>query len=125
MKTFTIYNRLYNVDLIVVINCSFVDMKKFLLKKKDIDFKVSADSLNSAAGSYYSIDHTEKLIYIPKLGRDPISISNLVHELFHHVTEVFHERGVPIKAYSEGNRADEAAAYLLGFYTREALKAIK
>mgnify|MGYP001593908611 FL=1 len=126
MKIFQIYEPLFKTQPILITNCSYSELAKYLKKKYGVEEK--DDCITTAGQCLTYLDtkteSTLRIIYLKKLDKKPENLGVLIHELLHLVVRVLEDRGVPLIKDVRNMPGDETAAYLMEFYFLEVLKKI-
>lgn len=121
MKVFTVKEPAFKIEPLFVLGAHPDQVRALFVRRK---FKVDLGSLGERhqtplAGSMLTFDRVPwRVVWTLKM-----DIAVALHETFHLVTRICHDRGVPIRAYDErGDHGDETAAYLFEFFAREVVK---
>lgn len=119
MRTFTIDDSVFKTNPMFVIGCSHVDLGRYLKKR----FKVTVgDDIGQCGQMLTFTEPPWRVVWVERQG----DVETLIHEVFHLVTRVCHDKGVPIRALTgDGENGDEAAAYLFEFLCGTALKRMR
>lgn len=118
MKVFTIDEAVFKTATLFVLDCPFEILRKYLDSKYKTDvgeYVGQTGQLFTFKAPPYRIVWTEK--------RDSAVI---LHEVFHLVTRICDDRGVPIKAHLDsGESGDETAAFLFEWYVIQLRKHLR
>lgn len=111
MATKKISDHLYRVYIHFIYRESELEIKKYFKKiNKDIDVSFIDDVVTKSSGfCYFSESKEGSNLFIVFL-EEKAKSGTVAHEVFHGVTRIFRERGIPLKPSSE-----EAYAYYLGW----------
>ncbi len=123
MRHFSIYAEIYKTNLLVVGDCTPTELQKFVKRKYKVDISDIDPEISLKAGAVLDLEGKwpYTVIYVRKLSRKPEDFSVLVHELFHFVLRVCADKNIPTYGEMNDKIMDEAAAYLMEFYAREAM----
>ena len=118
MKVFTIKEDVFKTEPLFVIGCSYVALCDLLHRR----FRVEIDrrpSDEQTLGTMLTLNGPPWRVVWMK--RD--SLTTAVHEIFHLVTRICHDKGIRIVSQDEnGSIGDETAAYLLEFFMKAYLE---
>lgn len=122
MIKFWITEPIYGTDTLLLGNCSHQEVVDYLKKewRWDIDYQETAN------GQLITIKRARtisRIVWVRNMEQTPYSIGVAVHELFHLTVRICYRIGIPIRDNFQetGENADEAAAYLLEFFTEKYL----
>lgn len=124
MKSFVIAEPVFRTETLFVVGCSFDAFKAYLKRRSGRD----AGDYVGQCGQMFTFDDK---CAAEKNGPCPVfrcvwsvrrEFPIVLHEIFHLVTRICQDKGIPIKAYTELGCEDEPAAYLFEFFAREVLK---
>jgi len=115
MKIFKIREDVFKTEPLFILDCNWDKFSKYI--KKNYNIEIEED--NDQCGTVVTLKRSPwRIVWTDKLNRN-----TLLHELFHLVTRICQDKGVPIIAHHpNGNCGDETAAYLFEFFSRNALK---
>lgn len=109
------------VEPLFVIGCSHRDLDGYLTRH----FQVGAGEDAGQCGQMLTLasPRAEPLRVVWVQDRHAFGV--LLHEVFHLVTRICHDKGIPIRAFDgRGEWGDEAAAYLYEYVAEAALRRI-
>lgn len=123
IASFCIREPLFKTQPVFVLGCTAGEAEAFLLKRYRA--KVSINS--RAAGTMLRRDRFPyRIVWAKGYPNKPTAMSELMHEIFHLVTGICGDKGVPIHDRIEtGECGDEAAAHLLEFFAYECFRRIR
>ena len=123
MKVFTVVDPVFKTEPLFVGNCTADEATVYLHKR----FKVSADIPHNLGGTMLTFQRPPwRVIWVRRMSRSPSDLCVLLHEVFHLVTRICADRGIPLVAHHpDGTNGDEPAAYLFEFFTHSALKKVR
>lgn len=123
MKTFTIVEPVFKTEPLFIGNCTRDEAKQYLSQR----FKVGADIPVDCGGTMLTYGCAPwRVVWVQKMSRDPRHLCVVLHEIFHLVTRICADRGIPIVAHHpDGMNGDETAAYLFEFFARAALRKMR
>lgn len=129
MKIIKLQDNVFKTEPIVIGNCSFDQLTKWVkarfpnYKPEETDASVCGTVLSLSHGRHFG-----RIVWVKDLSRKPEDLGVLLHELFHLVVRVMQDKGVPIvdKLRGEGFvwNGDESAAYLYECYAFQCLRKI-
>lgn len=110
---------MFKTEPLFVLGCSHAALSAYLHKR----FKVDAGDDVGQIGQMltYSDKAPYRVVWAKSLALPPI-----LHEVFHLVTRICADKGIPIRAHNEhGENADETAAYLFEFFATDVLRRVR
>lgn len=118
-KTFKVKCLTYKTEVLFVLGCSHPDLVRYLRRYK----LLIATCHDPISGTVLTFRKPAcRVVWV----EDHRRLEVLIHEIFHLVTGILHDRGIPIIAYHPDNsNGDESAAYLLEFFVTECLRKLK
>jgi hypothetical protein len=117
MKIFKITEPVFKTEPLFIIDCSFKRFSKYLKKH----YHCNCGSYVGQTGQMFTFKRTPwRVVWVEKKDENV-----LIHELFHLVTRICQDKGIPIVAQMEHGSGDETAAYLYEFFARRCLKRIR
>lgn len=120
MKMFSIRDDVFKTEPLFVVGCSYADMKARLDKRFSLCITEESEKV---AGKMLTFGVEPWRVVWVKRSND---LACLAHEIFHLVTRICHDKGIPIVAHHpNGENGDETAAYLLEFFFSKATKRLK
>lgn len=123
MKVFKITDPIFKTEPLFIGNCSYQQMTNYLRKNFNIHQDGDAPGIMGRMLTFRTAPY--RVVYVKKFAKSGEYLGAMVHEIFHLVTRVCEDKGIPIYSHiSTGECGDEAAAYLLEFYLNNALKKI-
>ncbi len=121
MKVFTVVDDTFKVEPLFVMDCTYETMQAYLLKR----FKVEVQNVDGCMAGVmltFSKQPPWRVVWLRR-SRDS---NALVHELFHLVTRICQDKGIPIVAHhATGENGDETAAYMLEHFYESAMRKIR
>lgn len=115
-KQFIIKDDIYKTSTLFILNC---DVGKLF----DITRKYGVNLSSLGEYSCGTVVKARRMFFRIVWVEKSKDIGCLVHELFHLVTIILRDKGITIKAnLDNGEVGDEAAAYLMEFYTKKVFK---
>jgi hypothetical protein len=113
----------FGTDPLFIFGGSAWDLAAHLKRR----FGVSYEPEGIPSGTMLTFDKSPwRVVWVEKLPATVEDLSSLVHEMFHLVTRICGDKGVPIHHHiSTGECGDEAAAYLMGFFLAACLNKLK
>lgn len=119
MRTFTVIDPIFKTEPLFIVGCTHAELLQYL--KKRFRVTVGGGSNATFAGQMLTFDCPPWRV-VWTLKRDPYV---LLHELFHLVTRMCQDKGIPIRATDErGDLGDETAAYLYEYFARKTLRRV-
>ena len=119
MKVFTVVDPIFKTEPLFVIGCTRDELRAYLRKRFRVDATLGNNTTD--AGQMITFDCVPWRV-VWTLKRDPYV---LLHELFHLVTRICQDKGIPIRARDErGDFGDETAAYLFEFFAKKTLRKV-
>lgn len=116
MKVFTVKEPLFKVEPLFVLGCDPDQLAQYFHKRR---FRVDVSMPQGLAGMMMTFDRVPWRVVWTRGVDAPVAL----HEVFHLVTRICQDRGIPIRAQdADGNLGDEPAAYLFEFFARAVLK---
>lgn len=121
MKVFTVKDKVFKVEPLFVMDCTYEQLRTYLRK----EFKVKAQEVDGKmAGMMLTFSRSTpwRVVWV----RRRKDVECLAHEIFHLVTRICQDKGIPIVAHHpNGDNGDETAAYMYEHYFVKAMKKIK
>jgi len=119
VRQFSVRDDIYKTDVLFIVGCNVEEfvrrMEKLGVESKRIDEYVIGTVIPAGKNLF-------RAVWVERFREGNIEdYANLIHELFHLVTIICYDKQIPIKAYFDKECGDEAAAYLLEFYTKRCL----
>lgn len=121
MTTFAIDCDVYKLQVLFVVSCSHKELNAYLRKH----FRMSAGDDIGQCGQMFTFQRATtplRVVWVEQRPRTYRQLGTLLHEIFHLVTRICQDKGIPIKAQIDEGNGDEAAAYLYDFFSREAIR---
>lgn len=118
-KVFTIDDPIFKTEPLFVVGCSHAEMAAYLKKR----FGVPVDSGKGQwAGQMLTFSVAPwRVVWIADRGN--AGLPTALHEIFHLVTRICQDKGVPIVAHHPNwDNGDETAAYLFEYFARAVLR---
>jgi hypothetical protein len=105
----------FKTEPLFVLGCPHDVFARYMKRR----FGLEVDDSRGAIGTMYTFQRDpQRVIWTLKL-----DAAEVLHEVFHLVTRICHDKGVPIVAHHpNGDNGDETAAYLFEFFARAALR---
>jgi hypothetical protein len=118
VKVFTVTESIFKTEPLFVLGCTHEELNRYLRKQ----FRQDAGLDAGQCGQMFTFDRAPwRVVWSAKL-----DLPVILHEVFHLVTRICHDKCIPIRAYLETNEnGDEAAAYLFEFFARAVLRRVK
>ncbi len=119
MTSFRIVEPVFKTEPVFILGCSAEEAELFLRKRYRIRARVPR-----CQGTMLTFDRFPWRVVWSKLAPNtPAATAELLHEIFHLVTRICGDKGVPIIHHiPSGECGDEAAAYLFEFFAGECLR---
>jgi len=118
MTVFEVDNPTFKVCPLFVVDCDFARLTTYLAKH----WKVEPGIECQHAGMMLTFDQPPwRVVWVKDQPDTYERLGVFLHEIFHLVTRICQDKGVPIKAQTAEGLGDEAAAYLFDFFAREAM----
>ncbi len=125
MTAFTIEDPLFKTEPLFIGNCTAEQANAYLRKR----FGVEGDIAERTAGMMLTFSSRPpwRVVWVAKLNRHSArNVAELAHEIFHLVTRICADRGIPIVAHHpDGLNGDETAAFLMEFFMMRAWKHLR
>ena len=119
MTTFQIDDPIFKTTPLFVMACSFDAFARYMRTH----FKIHDVGLNvQQAGQMFTFGGSLRVVWVQHRPDTARRLGVLLHEIFHLVTRICQDKGIPIKAQIEEGPGDETAAYLFDFFAREAFR---
>lgn len=116
MKVFAIEEPVFRTATLFVIGASFEDFAA-LMKRK---YRVTVGEYVGQCGQMFSYTDSPPWRCV---WTDRLDLAVVLHEVFHLVTRICADKGVPIRAHDErGDCQDETGAYLFEFFARGVMR---
>lgn len=121
MRIFTVEEPIFKTEPIFIFDCTREELEVYLKKR----FRVTLDPGNECAGQMFTFTRPPwRVVWVQRGAMSNLPV--VVHEIFHLVTRICADKGVPIVAHHpDGMNGDETAAYLLEFFVRNVVKRIR
>lgn len=118
MKVFSIRDPIFKTTPLFVVGCPAEELDRYLRR-----YRVTAGLPSSVSGSMFTFDRSPwRVVWVEQTPMDVQTLGVLLHEIFHLVTRICQDKGIPIKAQLlEEGTGDETAAYLYDYFARQAL----
>jgi len=116
VKIFKITEPVFKTEPLFVIDCSFDQFTRYMKKSYHCP---TGENLGQSGQMFTFSKAPWRVVWVEK------NKFVLLHEIFHLVTRICQDKGVPIISQMEHGCGDETAAYLYEFFARRALKRIK
>jgi len=118
MNKIKIHNPVLSNYLIVIYNCDYEKLNKYL--KKEYNIGIENNEYNNGCFFKAEADESEYyFIWIEKPHKDSYTYSLVAHEIVHFLFQLFDDRGINIDKEN-----DETFAYHLQFYLKEIFEKI-
>lgn len=118
MKVFTVLEPVFKTEPLFIIGCSHDELNTYLRARFRVDGGIDA----RCAGQMFTFQKAPWRV-VWSLKRD---VPTILHEMFHLVTRICDDKGIPIRAHDErGDCGDETAAYLFEFFSRAVLRRLR
>lgn len=117
----------FKTEPLFILNCSYNELRNYLVKQFNCDVSEESDNHGEILGKMitYSVA-PHRIVYIKDFNFKTEDWGIVSHEIFHLVTRICQDKGVPILSHIEnGECGDEAAAYLFEFFFSEFMTKIK
>mgnify|MGYP001613000367 FL=1 len=123
MRSFSIVDPVFKTEPVFIGNCTAEEATAYLLKR----FRVRADIPSGLGGTTLTFACPPwRVVWVRRMSRAPGDFCVFVHEVFHLVTRICQDKGIPVIAHHpDGMNGDETAAYLLEFFIRNILRRIR
>lgn len=120
MTVFTVVDPVFKTEPLFIIGCSHRQLGAYLRKR----FRVDAGEDGGQCGQMFTFPQRTVPLRVVWVQRRDLAVA--LHELFHLVTRICEDLGIPIRAHIEsGECADEPAAYLFEFFARVLLRRLR
>jgi len=120
-KIFHVFEKVYGVNLLVILGMHPSKVRSYLEKK----WKVTWDYGDGPLAGGCVLDFPKPPFHVLWLNLNQPKediIPKIAHEVLHHVLRVCKSKGIPTYPEIDGLIMDEPAAYLMEFYMREIIK---
>jgi hypothetical protein len=124
VKVFTVEEPVFKIEPLFVLGAEPDEIRSLFARRR---FLVDVGHIGDRhqtplAGSMLTFDRTPwRVVWTRKM-----DIGVALHETFHLVTRICHDRGIPIRAMDErGDLGDETAAHLFEFFARAVIKRMR
>ena len=123
MTVFTVIDPVFKTEPLFIGDCTADEAVAYLHKR----FKVRPEIQTCYGGMMLTFDRAPwRVVWVRHLSRAARHLAVLLHEVFHLVTRICQDRGVPIVAHHpDGINGDETAAYLFEFFAHAALRKVR
>lgn len=121
MIVFQVHEPVFKTAPLFVVDCEFPQLAAYLRKH----WKIEVDGVpDEVAGQMLTFSDREpwRVVWARHRPDTYERLGCLVHEVVHLVTRICQDKGIPIKAQTAEGCGDEPAAYLVDFFSREALE---
>ena len=119
MKIFKVSCDVFKCEILFISNCSYDELRLHLKAK----YRCTIEERGAEDGTIGTMLTFEKHPWRVVWTKEWKDKSCLIHELFHLVTRICYDRGIKIVSHNEdGSNGDEAAAYLMEFFTEQTLR---
>ena len=119
MTSFQIDDPMFKTAPLFVMSCSFDEFARYMRKHFKIDVGLNVQQ----AGQMFTFDKSPwRVVWVQHRPDNVRRLGTLLHEIFHLVTRICQDKGIPIKAQIDEGNGDETAAYLFDFFAREAFR---
>jgi len=119
MIAFQVDDPLFKTKPLFVMNCTFAEFTRYMQKHFHLDTGLDIQQ----AGQMFTFDKSPwRVVWVQHAPNTFPRMGTFLHELFHLVTSICQDKGIPIKAQLDEGNGDETAAYLFDYFAREALK---
>lgn len=127
LRHFSIYNETYKINLLIVGECTRDELLAFLKKEYNTNLYDYYSDISLQEGAYFQTENRlpYSIIWVKNLNRGSQAVAALTHEIFHHVLRACAKRQIPTYPFIDNLSMDEPAAYMLEFYVKKSLDAIK
>jgi hypothetical protein len=116
VKTFIVEEPVFRTATLFVLGCRF----EVLAAKMKAKYHVEVGEFCGQCGQMFTYTEGEPWRCV---WTDRLDLPVVLHEVFHLVTRICEDKGVPIKAHNEqGDSMDETGAYLFEFFARAVMK---
>jgi hypothetical protein len=124
VNVFTVNDKTFKTEPLFVFNCTHDEMAAYLKRR----FRVAVDddeTTDGLAGQMLTFTRSPwRVVWVKDATRKNLPV--ILHEVFHLVTRICADKGIPIIAHlPSGENGDEAAAYLFEFFARRVLKKVR
>ena len=124
MKIFTVEEPAFKIEPLFVLGAEPDQLRAYVRRRGwSVDLgPIGERHQTPLAGSLFTFDRVPwRVVWTRKL-----DAGVALHETFHLVTRICHDRGIPIRAYDErGDHGDETAAYLFEFFAKAVLRRLR
>jgi hypothetical protein len=122
-RVFSIKDPVFKTEPLFVLGCSQKALCRYLKRKhklvlhpQDVDVGVNGQMYTFARPPW-------RVVWTKRIPTKPAHVGVLLHEIFHLVTRISSDKGIPIHSQlSTGEFGDESAAYLFEFFAVASLK---
>ena len=127
MIRFKITDPVLKTEPLFILNCSYNELRHYLIKNFNCDVSEESDNGGEVLGKMitYSVD-PRRVVYIRDFNFKTEDWGIVAHEIFHLVTRICQDKGIPIVSHINPRECgDEAAAYLYEFFFNEFMNKMK
>lgn len=119
MKVFSVIDPVFKTEPLFIVGCSYDALRAYMRKR----FRVTLDDDGDhCAGRMFTLARAPWRVVWTRQIDPPVAL----HEIFHLVTRICYDRGIPIVAHHpNGENGDETAAYLYEYFARRVLKRLR
>lgn len=118
MRVFKITEPVFKTEPLFVADCTYAQMRSYLNRRFRLKIEEDGDQ---TCGRMFTFGVPPWRVVWVRRSRETVV---LTHEIFHLVTRICQDKGIPIIAHHpNGDNGDEPAAYLLEFFLTAAIKA--
>lgn len=122
MRVFSVAEDVFKTEPMFILGCSHSAMATYLERR----FKVTIDPSEGQAGQMFTFGCAPwRVVWVEDLPRTLPQLALLFHEVFHLVTRICQDKGVPIKAQTAEGFGDEPAAYLYEFFALRVMSKLR
>lgn len=120
-QTFTVDDPIFKTEPLFVIGCDHAGMAAYLKKRFGVTVTSEGPEENYAGSMLTFGCAPWRVVWIRERSRAGLAVG--LHEVFHLVTRICADKGIPIVAHIPGGEnGDEAAAYMFEYFARGLLK---
>lgn len=112
MRTFVVEEPIFKTATLFVLGCDFETFTRFMQRRYHCE---TAENTGQCGQMFtYKSNAPWRVVWSKDM-----DLPVILHEVFHLVTRILQDKGVPIRAHDErGDFGDETAAYLFAFYVQ-------
>lgn len=118
MRRFSIEEHVFKTEPLFLLGCDHATAARYLKRA----YHLTLDAYDGQLGTMYTFPRApHRIVWCETLAVGPV-----LHEVFHLVTRICQDKGVPIVAHHpDGTNGDEPAAYLFEFFAQRVLRRIR